>query len=196
MRTSLFSRVLLACGAALILAALTLALASTSGAAYAQTLPPRPTVAPTAAPKDNPKPTAVVPGRITGTVIDQRTGAPAPGVAVRVGDASLTSDASGNYDINGLAPGSYAVALVLAEGQGAAAQGELTLALAAGQTVVQHLFFTSPAPAVAPAEPAPTPAPTPVALPNTGAGADAWALPLALGALLLGAGLATRRAAR
>jgi LPXTG-motif cell wall-anchored protein len=199
MDASLINRILLICGAALIIVALGLGLASAPGAAQAQGLPPRPTVAPTDVPSDTGHhPTPVIPGHITGTVIDQRTGAPAPGITVQVGELSLTSDSGGNYDRNGLAPGSYRVALALAEGQGASAQGALTVTVAAGQTVVQHLFFRSPAPALAPATPTPvpTPAPAPAALPNTGAREDASALLLALGALLLGLGLLARRTAR
>jgi hypothetical protein len=136
---------------------------------------------------------AAEPARITGTVIDQRTGAPAPGLTVRVGDVQVTTDASGNYDRGGLEAGSYGVALSLTLEQGVAAQGELTVVLEAGQTVVQHLFFNSPAPAEPPAA---TAVPIPSALPATGAPEEAWSGLLLLGLLLLGMGVATREAGR
>lgn len=162
-------------GAGLLLAGLLLSLPARP--ALAQEPPPRPTLTPvpptatalpptaTAAPEpepDRPEPTAVPPGRITGTVIDQTTGAPAPGIAVQVGDTTVTSDGNGNYDRPGLPPGDYEVALRLAPGQGTPAQGPLTVRLAAGETVVQHLFFRSPAAATATAAP-PTATPEPAA---------------------------------
>jgi hypothetical protein len=116
--------------------------------ALAQPLPPRPTPRPTAVPTAQPKggndsPTPQPSGRITGTVIDLTTGAPAPGITVVVGDVTVSTDANGNYDRTGLPAGSYSVALMLAEGQGAPAQGPITVVLAADATVVQHLFFRS-----------------------------------------------------
>ena len=81
------------------------------------------------------------------------------------------------------------VALALSAEQGTALQAPLTIELAAGATVVQHLFFTSPAPALPALQPAPLPtpapaAPIPAALPATGA-ADNGQPWLALFALLL-----------
>jgi hypothetical protein len=46
-------------------------------------------------------------GRITGAVIDLTTGAPAPGIAVTVGDQMVTTDSNGNYDRSGLPGGAY-----------------------------------------------------------------------------------------
>lgn len=186
------------------LAMLAAALLATPGrAAWAQDLPPRPTAPPTAPVTPEPEQgdddagrDPAAPGRITGTVIDRTTGAPASGVAVRVGDTTVTSDANGNYDRSSLAAGSYAVALILEPGRGEPAQGELTVAVAAGQTVVQHLAFSSPLPAAAATaapEPAATPAAiTPISLPATGGG-GAQGLPLALvGVALIAAGAIAR----
>lgn len=146
---------------------------------------------------------AIAMGHITGTVIDQRTGAPMPGIAVLVGDTAVTTDANGNYD-RWLPVGSYSVALQLGTAQGTPAQGSLTVAVAANTATVQHLSFTSPAPS--PAAPAAAPvraittaahtgaapksvaAQAPKRLPRTGAGdSSAW-LWLAAGMLLLLAG--------
>jgi hypothetical protein len=180
-----------------------LALVSMPQFAAAQTLPPRaPIVEPvpsttpvTQEEEEQARPTPVVPGRITGTVIDQRTGAPVVGVRVRIGTTELLSDANGNYDHHGLAPGRYALALHLDAGQGAAAQGELALDVGAGQTLVQHLFFTSPVPLVA-APPSAESAPAPATLPATGTRGTPSSSLLLVGALLLGAGLVARRMAR
>jgi hypothetical protein len=111
-------------------------------------------------------------------VINLTTNAPAPGITVMVGDASVTTDANGNYERAGLPAGSYQVALVLTAAQGTPAQGPITVELAAGATAVQNLAFRSPlAATVVPATPTampPTampPAPTPsgpVRLPDTG----------------------------
>lgn len=187
---------LIAAGLALLLAALV----PLGGAAQAQDLPPRPTPPPpataTPAPDDGDDDgDSASPGsaRITGTVIDLTTGAPAPGVAVRVGDATLTSDANGNYDRSGLAAGSYGVALALEPGRGEAAQGELTVTVAAGQTVVQHLAFRSPAPQPAPAPAPAAPAPLPAALPATGGRGQGLALLGLLGVAMAAAGAVARR---
>lgn len=174
----------------LLLLALNLSLGSATTPTYAQ--PPRPTIQPTATPASTPRPRddsgddePALPGRITGTVIDLTTGAPAPGIAVLIGDIRVVSDSSGNYDRNGLPAGSYTVALALVNGQGTPAQGPIVVALNAGATVVQHLSFSSPLPATAmPAAPTATPAATPTGLPRTGdASSEA-------SAALLGAALA------
>ena len=190
---------LLACGAALIIVGLAVFGATGGHVALAQTLPPRPpppataTTIPEPAP-GAPRPTPVVPGRITGTVIDQRTGAPTPGVTVLVGSLALVTDAHGNYEVNGLTPSTYAVALSLAAGQGTNAQAPVTVALAAGQTVVQHLVFRSPAQAEVVLAPPSTPVLVPTTLPATGApGTEGW--PWLVGAvLLMGVGATLRRA--
>lgn len=124
----------------------------------------------------------LTPGRITGTVIDLTTGAPTPDIAVRVGDVTVLSDANGNYDAPGLAPGSYAIQLELAGDQGEPAQGPLVVMLDAGATIVQHLAFRSQPQATSTPETSPTPtvAPVPPELPNTGSPAD----PLSLAALV------------
>jgi hypothetical protein len=168
--------------------------------------PPRPTItpspttiptpAPTSPPDDPEEPTE--PGRITGTVIDLTTGAPAPGIAVTVGDATVTSDANGNYDRSGLPAGVYRVALALAQGQGTPAQGPIDIELAAGATVIQHLSFRSQPPAATPAHVTPVPAPTPrpppaPELPVTSGSADDTWLGLSLGLALLAAGIRIRR---
>lgn len=154
---------------------------------YAQGLPERPTLTPIpVSQNDDDDDAAGAPsGRITGTVIDATTGAPAAGITVSVGGVSVTSDSNGNYDRSGLAGGDYPVALVLTAAQGVAEQGIITVALPEGATVVQHLRFRSPV-AAAP--------PDPVVLPATG-GAESpeWLLMVGVLMILL-AGLVRRRA--
>lgn len=119
--------------------------------AQAQELPPRPltpTTTPTSPPieeaeEERPSPRRLAPGRLTGTVIDVATGAPAANIAVRIGPRIVVSDANGNYDWSGLPAGSYEVALVLPADWGVAVQGTLTAEVPPGQTVVQHLFYRS-----------------------------------------------------
>lgn len=128
----------------------------------------------TATPEQGRRPTPTpVAGRITGTVIELGSGAPAPGVAVRVGTVLLYTDVNGNYDAPGLPPGRYLVALELGPGQGEPGEPPITLNLTAGATVVQHLSFRAPSPqlTVQPtAQPtvAPSPPAIPAALPATG----------------------------
>jgi LPXTG-motif cell wall-anchored protein len=147
-------------------------------------------------------------GHITGTVIDQRTGAPAAGVIVRVGLDLIVTDANGNYD-HWLPVGDYPVALQLDANQGAADQGEVMVAVQPAVPTIQHLNFHSPAPAAAPAvavpaapaalptaviaitaaKPAPKPAAapsgTPKRLPRTGAEDNTAWMWLGFGMLLL-----------
>lgn len=109
-------------------------------------------------------------GRITGTVIDLRTGAPIAGRTVRVGEAEVTTDSNGNYDLWVVA-GEYPVALSIASADGTVAQDVTTATVWGNDVVVVHLFYTSVAPAQAPtatvAPPAtPVPAAPPVALPD------------------------------
>jgi hypothetical protein len=150
--------------------------------------PPRPTLTPVPPTRerdsDKAEPTAVPAGRITGTVIDLTTGAPAPNVAVTVGDQTVLSDSNGNYDRSGLPAGSYQVALALAPDQGTVAQEPMVVTLAAGATVVQHLSFRSAAPAAATSAPA--------SLPTTGGAADGqWGV-LLIGIMLLALGVGLR----
>lgn len=155
---------------------------------FAQDLPPRPTLTPMPAPEpdsrdDEDERSAPVPlGLITGTVIDRATGAPAPGVAVLVGDTVVVSDANGNYGREGLPAGVYQVALAPEVVPGDPAQLPVMVDLPPGGTVVYHLVFgVAPAPAsLAPAE-----------LPATG-GVAGLPILLILGAGLLSAGCATR----
>jgi hypothetical protein len=165
--------------------------------AYPQNQPPRPTLTPVPPTpvrhSDDSSPTAVPAGRITGTVIDQTTGAPAPNIAVAVGDQTVVTDANGNYSRSGLPAGDYVVALALPAEQGVASQAPIAVTLAADTTVVQHLAFRSPAPLV----PTPTPAAAPITLPTTG-GADGgvqWVFALGLLMIAVGFGVRCGRAA-
>jgi hypothetical protein len=145
-------------------------------------------------------------GRITGTVIDQRTGAPVPGVTVQVGNVVVTSDATGNYERVHLWPGRYTVALMLDAEQGIPAQEPLIIRVPENTSVTQHLFFASESPAatatIAAAVAAPSPTPTaeapraePVLLPRTLPETAAASAPhrsralMVVGVLVLGAGL-------
>jgi len=148
--------------------------------------------------------TAVQMGHVTGTVIDQRTGAPTAGVSVTIGGVTVTTDANGNYDY-WLPVGSYPVALSISSEQGTPSQGSVMVDAQPNSATVQHLGFVSPAPAVAapadqqaaPAAPAatPVPAPKPVAaarppqrLPRTAeSGSTPW-LWIVFGMMLLMAG--------
>ena len=169
--------------------------------AGAQTLPPRPTVEPTAMPTGTPSatPTAATPapsdsaasGRITGTVINLATGTPASSIAVQVGDGIVFTDANGNYDRSGLAPGNYVVVLALPPASGEPARSPLTINLTAGATVVQHLTFGQAPTLVL----GPTPVPLPIELPATGGEQGTWfaALLAAVALLVAGAGLRRMR---
>src|ERR1044071_194075 len=183
MPRSFLSTMLITAGLCLLLVGLGSRLGATP--ARAQQPPPRPTLtpSPTTAPKSQPAPQAEaesVPaaGLITGTVIDQTTGAPVAGVAVAVGGVTVATDANGNYGLGGLPAGNYSVALVLTAEQGAPAQGPLTVELPAEATVVKHLAYRRPPP---------VPATAPAALPATGSRAGGWGAPvLGVGLLVLG----------
>jgi hypothetical protein len=142
-------------------------------------------------------------GHVTGTVIDQTTGAPVAGVTVKIGDVTVTTDANGNYDY-WTPVGSYTVQVMIDPAQGEA-QPPATVEVRAGEATVQHLTFRSPpaavptpapgraaAPAPAPAEAAPVPAPAeaaavtpPTNLPRTGLEPDESWLWIGAGMLLL-----------
>lgn len=125
---------------------------------------PRPTLIPTPDSRgddyDYADPAAM--GRITGTVIDIRTGAPASGKQVLVGETELVTDSSGNYDTWQVA-GEYRVSLSLGEGEGTPAQDSTLAKVWGNDTVVVHLFFTSLAPTPVATATAP-PVATPVAI--------------------------------
>jgi len=115
-----------------------------SAAAPALQPSPRPTIPPvTVLPVTSPTPVPM--GRVTGTIIDLRTQSPATNIAVQIGDAVVYSDENGNYD-RWVESGFYTLALKLTEEQGSPAQPPLEIAVGPGDTVVAHLFFTSPAP--------------------------------------------------
>lgn len=107
---------------------------------------------------------AVATGRLTGTIIDATTGAPMPGVTVRVGEMTVTSDANGNYD-HWLPVGNYTVGLMLTSQQGVDLQGPQAVTVRAGDTTVQHLYFRSQAAPTATNVPFPEPTSVPPALP-------------------------------
>jgi len=178
---------LMVCG--VIALALSMAVAPTAIPASAMPAlqpSPRPTLVPTPeyVPDNDDDDAPALFGRVTGTVIDSRTGAPAADKLVLVNDSLVLSDDSGNYD-HWLAAGSYSVGLQLRSGEGVAAQGMLPVEVQSDGTTVQHLFFSSPAPImvdVAPkaAEPTPSAAPSveaPVALPATTTNAAPVSLP-------------------
>ena len=98
-------------------------------------------------------------GHITGTVIDQRTGAPVAGITVSVGGDLVTTDANGNYD-HWLPVGEYQVALQLVENQGVAQGGAVVVSVLPAVPTVQHLSFRSVAPAPIKPVVAPVAAPT------------------------------------
>lgn len=170
---------------------------------------PMPALQPSPRPAINPvrsgSGTSVQMGHVTGTVIDQRTGAPTAGVSVAVGGVTVTTDANGNYDY-WVPVGSYPVALSISSEQGTPSQGSVMVDVQPNAATVQHLGFVSPAPAApaapaaqpaAPAAPAatPVPAPKPVAaarppqrLPRTAEnGSTPW-LWIVFGMMLLMAG--------
>ena len=177
----------IAAGMCFLLGGLSLRLGAAPAQAQGQP-PPRPTLTP-APPtpirhSDDSSPTTASAGRITGTVIDQTTGAPAPNIAVAVGDKTVVTDANGNYDRSGLPAGDYIVALVLAPEQGVAGQQPIVVTLASGATIVQHLVFRSPLP-VAPTAVAVV---VPTNLPVTGGADSAPLFAIVLGVALIGAG--------
>jgi hypothetical protein len=170
MRRQIASFALMVCGIIALVGGLTMLPAPITASAQAPEPSPRPPLQPTAETDNGNKPTAVILSRLTGTVIDLRTGAPTSGIAVEVDDQIIYSDANGNYSIS-LPSGFYRLELKPTSSQGTSIQPAQRVALGLGDTVVVHLFFTSLAPTtvvqVVPTEviaPTPTVAP-PVALP-------------------------------
>jgi hypothetical protein len=172
-----------------------LPLPAQSTAAPALQPSPRPTLPPPVLVPATPTPLPM--GRVTGTIIDLRTNAPAAGIAVQIGEALVYSDGNGNYD-RWVESGYYRLALNLNPDQGSPAQPPLEIAVGPGDTVVVHLFFTSPAPntavlpdltieaptaepapqpVVVPALPEPVPETMPPKLPYTGIATDADTVP-------------------
>ncbi len=155
------------------------------------TTPPSPTRTRREEPTVTPEPT----GRITGTVINLTTGAPEPGALVTIGDRAVVTDANGNYDRNGLAPGRYAVALALSPSQGVAEQ-PVMVDLVGDATVIQHLSFNQPqvihmTAAPSAAVPSATPV-VPAQLPSTGAPVQGTVELFVTGAVLILAGTSMR----
>lgn len=178
MRPHALATACFALGIALLSAGLMLVgMPSGASLAFAQDLPPRPTLEATTAPqptqtsepKKNEKHksrTPVPTGRITGTIIDLVSGAPTSGIGVLVGNVLVYSDANGNYERVSLPAGTYTVTLMLPSAQSVAAQGVLAVQLPAGGNVIQHLAFYSaptPVPAAPPAPPVPVATPAFVA---------------------------------
>lgn len=182
MRFKLIFTIGIASGALALAVALATPSATGVGAAERQQqVPPRPTLEPTATPLPTatpwPKATsrdedAPRYGRIAGTVIDQRTGAPSANLKVMVGKQMIMSDSNGNYD-QWILIGNYPVALALNDGQGVAAQAAQQVTISAEATTIQHLFFTSPAPAVEAVVAAPTATVAPTATPQAAASVPA-----------------------
>ncbi|MEJ5345451.1 MAG: hypothetical protein WHS83_11130 [Chloroflexus sp.] len=145
MQRRMISFGMMICGViAMIIGFTLLPLPTPSTAAPALQPSPRPTIPPVKIVPTS-EPTVVPMGRVTGTIIDLRTYAPAPNIAVQVGDAVVYSDNNGNYD-RWVESGFYVLALQLTPEQGSPGQPPLEIAVGPGDTVVAHLFFTSPAP--------------------------------------------------
>lgn len=140
---ALACRLLLALGALLVV----LMLGSSFGlpGALAQDLPPRPPAPPAPVPVDRSKDEKPdLPGRLTGTLIDARSEAPAPGVTIIIGSSSAVTDEHGNYDNPALPPGRYT--LTIAAGQGRLVDGPVVVVVRSEETTVQHLRYERPLP--------------------------------------------------
>lgn len=145
MQRRMISFGMMICGViAMVIGFTLLPLPTPSTAAPALQPSPRPTIPPVNIVPTS-EPTVVPMGRVTGTIIDLRTHAPAPNIAVQVGDVVVYSDSNGNYD-RWVESGFYMLALQLTSEQGSPGQPPLEIAVGPGDTVVAHLFFTSPAP--------------------------------------------------
>jgi hypothetical protein len=203
MRKNMHSVLLAVSGVCLVLAIGVVC--NTAGSVYAQDPPPRPTLTPepvTATPQvkqpehKGSDPTALLTGRITGTVIEARSGAPAAGVNVRVGEVIVTTDSNGNYDRGGLPAGEYPVELVLSSDTGIADQGVIIVPLESDSTAIQHLSFHMSQETVA--SPSSTTDATlfikPTSLPSTGTPRENYGMiVLVVGISLLMFGLTLRR---
>lgn len=169
MQRRMISYSMMICGViAMVIGFTLLPLPAQSTAAPALQPSPRPTLPPPVLVPATPTPLPM--GRVTGTIIDLRTNAPAAGIAVQIGEALVYSDGNGNYD-RWVESGYYRLALNLNPDQGSPAQPPLEIAVGPGDTVVAHLFFTSPAqstevsPDLAIEAPTAEPAPQPVVVP-------------------------------
>ncbi|OAN48635.1 hypothetical protein A6A03_07625 [Chloroflexus islandicus] len=178
MQRRMMSYSMMICGViAMVIGFTLLPLPTPSTAAPALQPSPRPTIAPvTIVPASSPPPVPM--GRVTGTIIDLRTNAPAAQIAVKISDAVVYSDQNGNYD-RWVESGFYTLALQLTDEQGSPAQAPLTIAVGPGDTVVAHLFFTSPGQAepAAPAFTIEAPTAVPTAVPTIAPVAVAPELP-------------------
>ncbi len=136
---------------------------------------------------------SAIPGHIGGTVIDVVSGAPVPGMPVRVGDNIVTTDQDGNYGIWVL-PGAYLVNVAPAPGQGDVVDGPMTVVVEPETPVIQHLRVALPALQAPAAEPASVveaaPVEAPRRLPRTNDAADSAWLWVSLGIMLIGGGIA------
>ncbi|HEU4323343.1 MAG TPA: hypothetical protein VFS21_09365 [Roseiflexaceae bacterium] len=192
-RRRVFGAMLMLVGALIV----TLAIGSIPAQAEPTAFQAVPSPRPALPPVDEDEPTAEPEaGHITGTVIEQTSGAPASGINVNVGGVIVSSDANGNYD-RWVSPGVYTVTLSLRPEQGEALQGPKQVEVAPAGRTVQHLAFRAlQATAVPTSAPGATAAPVPTAtmtmptrLPRT-ANADAgnvllW-IPMGLLLLMLG----------
>ena len=170
--------------------------------AQAQTGPStRPTLVPTKTPRHQSGPETLY-GHITGTVIDTQSSQPIAGVSVQVGDATVLTDANGNYD-HWLPVGAYTIALILDPALGTPTEAQSIVEVTAGERTLHHLSFTGRASTqpqavsalAVPTVPAIDPAAVPVRLPVTASG-DIWGwawLPAGV-SLLLAGGLLLRPA--
>jgi hypothetical protein len=174
MQRNINSLGLIACGMLALMIAGALGPAPSPVAAMPALQPsPRPTLVPTAdltqVDDSSSAPTPVPYGRITGTVIDLRTNMPMSNILVLVGDSLVITDENGNYD-RWVVSGFYDVDLQLRENEGTPIQPMQSIAVGADDTVVVHLFYTSPdqTPA-APEVPTTMPTVAPVAVPTEAA---------------------------
>lgn len=145
MHLNKLGRVLAVCGMLMVLIGLSAVPAQGAPLPAPALAPsPRPTLAPERSRSDREWPPAT--GRLTGTVIDNATGAPSAGISVLVGGNTLVySDLNGNYD-TWVIPGTYTVTLVLDPAQGSLLSAEPAVAqVIVDQTTTLHLYYQSAA---------------------------------------------------